>query len=84
MPDDRLIEPFAVPEIFVDGFTGHTARDGVMSCAGYRHTKEGKVVVVRLVWPVVNTTAAIDDAISALGVPPRSGDVSSDRKRDIH
>jgi hypothetical protein len=83
MPDDTVIEPFAVPEIFVDGFTQHKAHDGVMSCVGYRKLAEGKIVVVRLVWPAVNTSAAIDDAISALSAPAHDDKVI-DRKRDCH
>lgn len=69
MPDE-LIEPVGVLEIFVDGFTDHVARDGVMSCVGYRTMKDGKFVVIKLVWPAVNTEAAIGDARSAM-VPPK-------------
>lgn len=64
--DDEPLEAYTVPEIFVDGFTGHTSRDGVMSCVGYRKLREGKIVVVKLVWPAVNTNAAIDDANAAM------------------
>lgn len=60
------MEIYAVPEIFVDGFTQHTARDGVMSCIGYRKMSEGKIVVVRLVWPATSTSSAIDEATAAL------------------
>ena len=50
MNDESLIEPFSVQEIFVDGFTEYVARDGVMTCAGYRLTSDGdKVVKVRLI-----------------------------------
>lgn len=69
MSDDDLIEPYAVPEIFVDSFTKHVSRDGVMTCVGYRKMAEGRVVVVRLAWPAVNTSAAIEDANLALTVP---------------
>ena len=66
MNDEELIEPFLAPEVFVDGFSEHTVRDGVMTCAGYRTMKHGRIVVIRLAWPVVNTIAAIDAAIQAM------------------
>ncbi len=83
MNDEGLIEPFSVQEIFVDGFTDHQTHDGVMTCAGYRKTKEGRLVVVRLVWPEVNTAAAIADATAALAgrPPPDDGHIP---KRDCH
>lgn len=62
----ELIEPMGVPEIFVDGFTKHTAHDGVMTAIGYRKMPEGNVAVIRLVWPEVNTSAAIDEANLAM------------------
>jgi hypothetical protein len=71
MTDDDLIEPYAVPEIFVDGFTRHASRSGVMTCVGYRVMPEGKVVVIRLVWPAVNTVEAIDDAVNAMNAAVR-------------
>ncbi len=85
MSDESVIEPFGVPEIFVDGFTHHTAHDGVMTCIGYRKMPSGKVVVLRLAWPAVNTAAAITDAeeaMKAIDLPP----VRRERvpKRDIH
>lgn len=69
MADCKLIEPYAVPEIFVDGFTQHNSRDGVMTCVGYRAMQDGKVVVIRLAWPAVNTEAAILDASVAMAAP---------------
>jgi hypothetical protein len=84
MSDEPLIEPFSVPEIFVDGFTDHVARDGVMSCAGYRHMKDGKIVVVRLVWPAVNTDAAIEDAKIAMASPNPTTPLHIVPKRGIH
>lgn len=66
--ENDLLEPYAAPEIFVDGFTKHTSRDGVMTCVGYRNMPEGRVIVVRLVWPAVNTGAAMDDANEAVAV----------------
>jgi hypothetical protein len=83
MPEDRIIEPFTAPEIFVDGFTQHEARNGVMTCIGYRAMKDGKFAVVRLVWPVVSTGAAIDDAIAALGAHPDDSG-PTDPKRGVH
>lgn len=67
--DEDLIEPLGVPEIYVDNFTKHVSRNGVMSCVGFRDMTEGKVVVVRLVWPLVNTSSAIDDANQAMAAP---------------
>lgn len=66
MSDEEFAEPFAAPEIYVDGFTKHAARDGVMTCIGYRNLPSGKTVVLRLAWPAVNTMAAIEDAETAL------------------
>jgi hypothetical protein len=62
------MEIYAVPEIFVDGFTQHMSRDGVMSCIGYRKMAEGSIVVIRLVWPATSTGAAIDEANEALAM----------------
>lgn len=61
-----LIDNYSAPEIFVDGFANHTSHDGVMTCVGYRRMPEGLTVVIRLVWPAVNTVAAVDDAIQAM------------------
>jgi hypothetical protein len=69
MPDDTVIEPATVQEFFIDGFTDHAVHDGVMTCIGYRNMKDGKYAVVRLVWPAVNTCAAIEDATLALNTP---------------
>ena len=66
MQEDDLIDLHAVPEIFVDNFTRHVSRDGVMSCVGYRQMPQGKVIVIKLVWPAVNTSSAIGDAIDAM------------------
>lgn len=71
MRDETLIEHFAVPEIFVDGFSDHIITNGVMSCAGYRlqqapgATKPERVVVVRIVIPAVAVDEAIADARQA-------------------
>jgi hypothetical protein len=65
------IELYSVPEIFVDGFTKHVSVDGVMSCIGYRKMQGRSVVVLKLVWPAVNTGAAISDAMEALDTPAR-------------
>lgn len=67
MRDDETLDDLSAPEIFVDGFINHAARDGVMSCVGYRRISGRKVTVIRLVWPAVNTSTAIDDALAALG-----------------
>jgi hypothetical protein len=81
MPDDTVIEPATVQEIFVDGFSEHAIHDGVMTCIGYRKMKDGKYAVVRLVWPAVNTNAAIEDATLALNTPPRQ---AVGLKRGVH
>lgn len=75
MRDANVCEPFAVSEIFVDGFTNHEIHNGVMSCVGYRLQPQPsgeplKVVVIRLVWPAAATDDAIVDAQSAqVGAP---------------
>lgn len=82
MSDEDFAEPFAAPEFYVDGFTNHAARDGVMTCIGYRNMSDGKQIVVRLVWPMVNTMAAVEDAEAALAKPRyATGDGS---KRGVH
>ena len=85
MRDPTLIEPFAVQEIFVDGFTEHALHNGVMTCVGYRlqppshqHGEMIKVVVLKLVWPAASTNEAITDARQAMTVPSFSG-VQNDR-----
>ncbi len=72
MRDETLVEPFAVQEIFVDGFCDHQINNGVMTCVGYRTQRPSrengdplKVVVVRLVMPASNVDAAVDDARQA-------------------
>lgn len=75
MRNSGLIEPFAVQEIFVDGFTKHAIHRGNMSCVGYRmqpaadDAEPVKVVVIRLVWPAVATDEAIADARGAQTTP---------------
>lgn len=76
MRDDTLVEPFAVPEIFVDGFTDYSVRNGIMSCVGYRiqpvSRENGdpvKVVVVRLIWPSANLDEAVAEAREAQRTP---------------
>jgi hypothetical protein len=71
MTDDDLIENLGVLEIYVDGFCDHAARNGVMTCIGYRKMKDGTYVVLRLAWPVVNTTEAIDCASAAMDTADR-------------
>lgn len=84
MQSDDPIELYAAPEIFVDGFTKHESRDGVMSCNGYRRVHGRNVVVVKLVWPVVNTSAAIDEALQAMSPTDGAVKPSGGRKRGIH
>lgn len=78
MRDNTLIEPFAVQEIFVDGFSDHVISNGVMTCAGYRlqmqpGSKEPhRIVVIRLVMPAANINEAIDDARQAQSGGPAS------------
>lgn len=99
MRDDTLVEPFAVPEeeiieppgvleIYVDEFTRHVTHNGNMSCVGVRNYADGKTVVVRLVWPADNTKFAIEDARDALSKPEVVGvpaeRVQRARKRGVH
>lgn len=79
MRDENLVEPFAVQEFFVDGFTGHEVHNGILTCAGYRLMPPShesgdvqKVVVVRVVMPANNipemqarTRAALGGALVA-------------------
>jgi hypothetical protein len=65
MQDETLVEPFAVSEYFVDGFTDYEVHNGILSCAGYRLQKPSrlngdplKVVIFRIVCPV----SGADDA----------------------
>lgn len=80
MRDKTVIEPAGLPEIFVDGFSSHVTRNGVMTCVGYRlqdHSNdERRVAVVRLIWPEHSTDEAIADAREAQYAPnavPPSG-----------
>lgn len=80
--DESLIEPFAVQEIYVDGFTDHTIINGNMSCVGYRvhpPTRANgapiKVIVVKLVWPAGSTEDAINDARKAQRAPVVIGNI---------
>lgn len=82
MTEEEFSEPFAAPEIFVDGFTNHTARDGVMTCVGYRRMADGSHIVVRLAWPAVNTMAAVEEAEAALARPQPAARVGP--KRGVH
>lgn len=64
--DQELIEPFAIPEIFVDGFVQYEVHDGILTFVGYRKQRaSAPVAVLRLVMPVVNLMAAIHGAMSA-------------------
>ncbi len=65
-----LIEPFSVPEIFVDGFDGYVARTQYLSCAGYRfqQCEEGGIIRVinhRIVMPIANLGEVIQNALIA-------------------
>ena len=75
MRDETLVEPFAVPEIYVDG-VDHLVSNGMMIASGYRimpPTRRGaatlKVVAVRLILPVTCVAAAMADAQHALSAP---------------
>lgn len=86
MRDETLVETFAAPEIFVDGFSDHQVHNGVMTCAGYRiqppsreHGEPLKMVVIRLVFPLCAVEAAIADAKQAqstLSIAPERRDGS--------
>lgn len=76
MRDETLVEPFSVPEIYIDGFTDHTIINGNMSCVGYRVQPPSRlngdpirVIVVRLVWPAATTDEGIADARRAQAAP---------------
>lgn len=82
MPDEELLEPIGVQEIFVDYFTRHVSIDGVMRCAGVRRMNGETVVVIRLAWPVVTTEHSIEQARVALAVPDPP--VREPPKRGVH
>lgn len=75
--EDKLVELFAVSEVFVDGFDGYEVKDGVLSCTGYREKKPNparsetvKVAVLRIVMPVANLGEVITRATEAAkGLP---------------
>ncbi len=80
MRDKTVVEPMGLPEIFVDGFSSHVTRNGIMTCVGYRLQdglgEELRVAVVRLIWPEHSTDEAIADAREAQYAPnavPPSG-----------
>jgi hypothetical protein len=88
MRDETLVEMFAAPEIFVDGFSDHQVHNGVMTCAGYRiqttprqNGEPIKVVVVRLVFPLCALEPAIADAKHAQGA---TLSIVSDRRDGRH
>ncbi len=83
MRDEEILEPIGLEDVFVDGFTKHATRNGYMSCIGYRELESGTIAVIRLVWPVVNTEAAIEDAREALATPSPMQS-SSQAKRGVH
>ena len=64
-----LVEPFAAPEIYVEGFTDYEVKDGVLTCAGYRTKRTNgepfKEVVLRIVMPVANLADTIAQATTA-------------------
>lgn len=82
MPADVIIEPIGVLEVYVDGFTEHIVRDGVMTCVGYRRMPDGRKVVLRLAWPAVNTAEAVESAITAAAMPTAAPQNGS--KRGVH
>lgn len=87
MRDETLIEPFAVDEVYVDGFTGHHQINGNISCYGFRvqpasreNGEDLKVVVLKLVFPASCVEAAIEEAKAAIN-PAHTFVSSSARKR---
>ncbi len=48
MSAEELIEPFAVQEVFVDGWGDRVLSEGIYSSAGYRIIRGEKVVVIRI------------------------------------
>lgn len=87
MRDETLNEPFAVQEIFVDGFSDHVVTNGIMTCAGYRiqppsrmNPEMQKIVVVRLVMPA----DAIDDAVNDVRQAQREPCAMKRQSRTAH
>lgn len=72
MPNtEALLEPFAAQEFYVDGFDGYeVSKDNIMSCYGYRQTRAGRQIMVRLVMPVSCLADAIGRANSAIQKTP--------------
>jgi hypothetical protein len=60
-----VIEPFAVPEFFVEAFSEYQVKDGVLTCVGYRTMSSHQVAVVRIVMPVVGLMETIARATQA-------------------
>lgn len=66
MSDTEIIEPFGVPEFYVDGFGEHQVHGHNMTALGFRITKAGRVAVVKLTFPASSAQAAIEEAELAL------------------
>jgi hypothetical protein len=60
-----VIEPFAVPEFFVEAFSEYQVKNGVLTCVGYRTMSDHQVAVVRVVMPVAGLMETIDRATQA-------------------
>ena len=68
MPD--VIEPFAAPEIFVDGWGERTLIEGIYSSVGYRIIRGEKVAVVRVLQRASAVRIAAVEAQKVLDTPP--------------
>lgn len=64
--DRSLVELFAAQEFYVDGFTDHEVRDGILTCTAYRIQHGHPVVVFRVVIRAGSALASIDQAMAAL------------------
>ncbi len=69
-----LVEPFAAPEIYCEGFTDYEVKDGVLTFSGYRtrdvHGEALREVVIKIVMPVANLVSVVAEATAAAkGLP---------------
>lgn len=81
MSDESLIEPFAVQEVFVDGWGERVLHDGIYSSAGYRIIRGEKVIVVRVAQRESCVRRSVRDTDSALNSPTFGVAIADQRKR---
>lgn len=68
--EDALIEPVAVQEVFVDGFTSFEVKDAILTCVGYRTHRGVSIATIRIVMPLANLADAIAQATAAATLVP--------------